>query len=165
MSAATGFFSDYSSSMPYLSHGVSDEVRNISDMARDFLKHISKASVAYGHLNKIQAAIEDAAAMALEDNWDGEDGSAVVPNTVTIAKRFVAALPSDIAIPDVYPDARGEITFEWRSGKGRIIAVSIYPNGTIGYSSLIGSSKVYGNESFVSSVPAVLVKRIAKVYQ
>ena len=164
MSAAVSSFNDYNPSGFYQSTGVSAEGISLAGIARKFQKYMASANVGYGHLNEILTAVEEAAGAAVEADWDGEGALPVDQHTVALATRFVSALPSDIKVPDVYAQTRGELTFEWRSGKGRIVSVSVYPNGTIGYASLIGSSKSYGNESFIAAVPAALVRRIAKVY-
>lgn len=164
MSATASLYSDCSSTAFYTSRGVSEDVGRVAKVARDFIQYIARASVAYGPLNEIQNSIEEAAEVAADIDWDGEDGLPVARRTVEMAKRFASALPTDIKIPEVTAESRGELTFEWRAGKGRIVIASVYPNGTIGYSSLIGTSKAYGNESFISSVPSELIRRIAKVY-
>lgn len=165
MSVACGDHHLYSPLISYQSPGVSAEFSKILDSAQDLYRYVAGANVAYGHLNELQNSIDSAAATAVTDDWDGEGAVPVARRTLSLARKFASALPSDIRLPEVYPEARGELTFEWRAGKGRITTVSIYPNGTIGYASLIGTSKTYGNESFVSSVPAALVQRISKVFQ
>lgn len=164
MSEAVRSFNEYNPSRFYQSAGVSAEGISLADMAWKFQDYMASANVAYGHLNEILAAVGEAAEAAAQADWDGEGALPVDAHTVALATRFVSALPSDIKVPDVYAESRGELTFEWRSGKGRIVSVSVYPNGTIGYASLIGTSKSYGNESFIAAVPTALVRRIAKVY-
>lgn len=164
MSAANGSLRMFSPLVSYNSCGVSEEFSKVAASAKEFYKYLAGANTAYGHLNELQTAIDEAAAAAVLPDWDGEGATPVDGRTLSAARRFASALPADIKLPEVYAESRGELTFEWRAGKGRIVSVSVYPNGTIGYASVIGTSKAYGNENFVSSVPASLVQRIAKVF-
>lgn len=164
MSATVCLPGDFSSLSFNPTQGVSDDFAKLANAAKSFRQYLARANVAYGHIAEISQAIDHAASFAGIENWDEEGALPVSQHTVSLAKRFASALPSDIEVPEIYADSHGELTFEWRSGKGRIVAISIYPNGTIGYSSLIGASKVYGWENFVSSIPAMLIHRIARIY-
>jgi hypothetical protein len=164
MTATVCMPGDFSSLSFSSTQGVSEDFAKIANAAKSFRQYLAGANVAYGHIAEISQAIDYAASNATIENWDDEGGLPVSGYTVSLAKRFASALPSDIEIPEIYAESHGELTFEWRSGKGRIVAISVYPNGTIGYSSLIGASKVYGWENFISSIPAMLIHRIARVY-
>ena len=87
MSSATGFLSQYPSMISYPSCGVSEEFGEIAATAKKFYQYIAEASAAYGQLNQLQKAIDDAAAVAVEANWDGEDALPVDARTLALSRR------------------------------------------------------------------------------
>ena len=51
--------------------------------------------------------------------------------TLLLAQRFLAALPSELAAPELAVDPDGEISFDWFGRSGRNFSVSLRSDGRV----------------------------------
>ena len=82
--------------------------------------------------------IHAASAAAAVANWDGYGAKAVSPETVDMAKRFAASIPSHMGAPEVSADPDGELSFDWELGDNRRLSVSISAAGRLAFVSVNG---------------------------
>ena len=60
-----------------------------------------------------------------EQNWDGNDASAIDLLAVQIASQFLCALPADIQMPEFAPEPDGSVSLDWIKSRNRIFSISI----------------------------------------
>ena len=68
-----------------------------------------------------------------EVDWDGEGACAITDSTLEIAKHFIEVFPEDMPLPEISPDADGDISFDWYWGKGKAVSASINSDGRISF--------------------------------
>jgi hypothetical protein len=95
--------------------------------------------------------------------WDGYGAEAVRGDTIDVARRFLEALPPDLASPDVGPEPDGDITFEWYKSPRRTLSVSVHAAGDLHYAALLGPNDRYGTEAFLGEVPAVILDLVQQI--
>lgn len=86
-------------------------------------------------------------------DWDSYGAQAVSRETVEWAKRFIDALPADIATPDIVPESDGDIGFEWYKSPTQILSVSISGGGILNYAGLFDDESIVKTEQFVTEIP------------
>lgn len=120
-------------------------------------EHLRLPASAYGEAWKIEADIHRVASEARCDNWDDEGSAAVNGETAELAAQFASVLPAGFPLPEVEAGRRGEIMFEWHTGKRSAVVVSVYPDRSIGYAVVRGQARAHGREPFQGTVPDVVV--------
>lgn len=95
------------------------------------------------------------------NGWDGEGAAAMSPGTVRYAAAFLAALPTQVPVPDIMTDRDGEAYLEWDRGPRAVMTVTIGPDGSLSYACLVGHTGFHGREMFKDRVPARILDGIA----
>jgi hypothetical protein len=98
-----------------------------------------------------------------ETGWDGYHAEPVSPETHFLAGEFLKALPLGIPVPAVSADPDGQITLEWYISPKKTVSVSISGDGDLHFSSLNGSSSIYGTESFYGKAPRNILEAIQRL--
>ena len=81
--------------------------------------------------------------------------------TLLLAQRFLAALPSELAAPELAVDPDGEISFDWFGRSGRNFSVSLRSDGRVAYAGAFGPEKTkYGTDRFDDQVPEEIVEAV-----
>lgn len=102
--------------------------------------------------------LDEVFAACAEPNWDGHDATPVHALTYERATTFLESLPSWVGKPDVTADPDGEIAFDWRFGRGRLLAVSIGLNGSLSFIYRNGAVRMRNTIWFLDQqVPAELL--------
>ena len=144
--------------------GASDEARFIARESEEGRRRLRETqSIGLG----ADRAFEELFVVAREcraANWDGYGAEAVQEETYWQAYQFLGALPLGIPAPTAGAEADGHLTLEWYQNPGRVLSVSISPNGMIYYAALIGSSKRSGTEPFLGEVPEDVLHIIRRVF-
>ena len=85
-------------------------------------------------------ACEDAIRSLLESagipNWNGEGAMPVSKEAVNVAVGIIDKLPGEIAEPNIYADADGNIEFDWELENGTMFTLSVGGKGDIAVSSV-----------------------------
>ena len=98
------------------------------------------------------------------DGWDGYSASAISPSAHHAAVRFILSLPASLPMPDVVPEADGEISLEWDYGQWRALSLSIGENGQLAYAAMLGRRKRdKGSEIFDDVIPSEILATLWKV--
>ena len=96
-------------------------------------------------------------------NWDGENAMAISEETYLEAANFLALLPLTIRTPDVVPEPKGGVAFEWEQN-GRIFVVSVKGRQTLAYAGIFGpTAKTYGSEDFSDSIPTSVISNLQRL--
>jgi hypothetical protein len=69
--------------------------------------------------------------------WDGEDAVSISTDAVDRALNLIYLAPDTIHPPEIVPSADGEIAFEWRRGRDRILAIVSHRSDII-FSAILG---------------------------
>jgi hypothetical protein len=86
----------------------------------------------------IRDEILDVAAACSKEGWDGEEAAPISADSVGRAIKLIYLAPDGIRPPDVVPTIDGEIAFEWRLGKFRIVSLLVR-DYEISYSAILGA--------------------------
>ncbi len=71
----------------------------------------------------IRDEILDVGIACSKEGWDGEDAAPISADAVGRALNLIYLAPDTIHPPQVMPSADGEIAFEWRIGRNRILSL------------------------------------------
>lgn len=133
-----------------------------------------QGNVGYQQVSSAYAASDEKAALrsevaelmmdCVQDGWDGYGATAASKESFAAAQRFVNALPTGFKMPEVSVDTDGCFNFEWRRSARRTLLVSVHPDFTLHYASLVGNSRHYGDEPFFNRLPSTLERLLEHLY-
>jgi hypothetical protein len=144
--------------------GVSADSRVIMEMYREALAHWFYPVHTADRLVKIERALDEVRERCSEPGWDGYDARAITEGVFKHALRLVAALPTDLPLPEVVPEANGEIAFEWYRNPRSVFVASVAEDGRITYAGLFGGNSANGTEQFGYSVPSPMVDNVRRLF-
>lgn len=113
---------------------------------RDVVERGDLWTSALGRTRAELAAVQESSNLP---NRDG-DGSKPIRSEVLelaegVATRLLRLLPDDIPLPDVFPEADGEICLNWSTEEGRVFSVSMGEHGNANYAGEFGKEgEVHG---------------------
>jgi len=81
-------------------------------------------------------------------NWDGYNALPVAQETLCGTYQLIASLPLGFPRPSISAEPDGQLTLEWRKSPGRVLSVSVAPDGLLHYAGLFGPNKRYGTLVF-----------------
>jgi hypothetical protein len=114
-----------------------DKVKEVEKSKPDAGGHTTDpVSLAWKEL--IRDEILDVAAACSKEGWDGEEAAPISADSVGRAIRLLYLAPDGIRPPEVVPTIDGEIAFEWRLGKYRIISLLVHGD-EISFSAILGA--------------------------
>ena len=114
-----------------------DKVKEVEESKPDARGHTADpVSLAWKEL--IRDEILDVAAACSKEGWDGEQAAPISADSVGHAIRLLYLAPDGIRPPEVVPTIDGEIAFEWRLGKYRIICLLVHGD-EISFSAILGA--------------------------
>jgi len=85
-------------------------------------------------LNALNEAYEECS----HENWDGEGAKAINLKIYTYAKNFINFIPTIVPSPEIFAEFSGEISFDWRPGKGKALYLTLKNDGLCVYSFING---------------------------
>lgn len=103
-------------------------------------------------VNRLRAAY----IRALAPDWDGGGADPVDVSTFEYTLQLIALLPADLPVPDVFPEADGELALEWDFGPRNVFSVSVGRDGTLTFAGLFGRSKLHGVEYLGDRIPEAI---------
>lgn len=99
------------------------------------------------------------------EGWDGYGAKAITRATCSRTEAFLNDLPNWMPVPDVVPEADGEIAIEWYLAEDWTFSVSIGAKGPLHYAGLFGDEdEVHGVKAFDGvAIPDEILQFIRKV--
>lgn len=98
-----------------------------------------------------------------EANWNGEGAVPIPELAFQEARAFLQKLPDSFPLPEATPEPDGYLGLEWYANKWLLYVVSFKGNGALSCSGLIGPDRTYGTRYIDESIPAEILRHIAKV--
>ena len=144
-----------------IGRGISEPAKYIDRTSREFSKW-QQQSVTFSKQPSYEALWE-AWQPCKEPNWDGDGANAVERETYQIAYRLIEALPNGFPAPTISAEPDGHLSFEWYKHPRRLLSVSVSPDGTLYWASLIGSEDPRGSCQFFNEFPKTLLYWIGRV--
>ncbi len=75
-------------------------------------------------------------------NWDGQGALAITDSVIALAEKVVRALfglvPKGTPVPDLIPEADGEICISWSVGADRLLSLSVGTHGKMNFACQFG---------------------------
>jgi len=105
----------------------------------------------------------DAWKLCSSPNWDGDGAREVEQDCYRVAYRFIEEIPTSLPSPTISGEPDGHINLEWYSASRRTVSVSISPDGTVYWASLIGTERMRAAFHFTGELPKTLLSSIARV--
>jgi hypothetical protein len=114
-----------------------DKVKEVETAKPDAGGHTTDpVSLAWKEL--IRDEILDVAAACSKEGWDGDEAVPISADSVGRTIKLIYLAPDGIRPPEVVPTIDGEIAFEWRLGKFRIISLLVHSD-EISFSAILGA--------------------------
>jgi hypothetical protein len=96
-----------------------------------------------------------------QSDWDGYGALPISQDAYLEARRLLQALPDDILVPEISPDPRGGISFEWYKGPNWVFTLTVKGTGVLVYAGLMGKdNRAYGTQKFSESIPKIILQYI-----
>jgi len=146
-----------------LARGFSEEAAYVENTAAG-RRRVLHQSAALGMQSVLDNELAEVWEECSKPDWDGHGAVAVRERTYQNAQRFLLALPLGTRPPSVGAEPDGQITFEWRHSRRRILSVSVSPEDELHYAALLGPSRTCGTEPFFGEVPKLIRELIGRVY-
>ena len=81
----------------------------------------------------------------------------------SLAQRLLLALPSSLVAPEMSIDSDGEIAFDWRGQKNKMVTITLRSDGRLTYAAYFSASdKDHGTKQFIDAVPKAIIDLINK---
>lgn len=140
----------------------------LEEALQDFMKlHAHDVPMPANHADrqKVFQALEAQSESCAIPGWDGYGAEPVSLDAYRCAYRIVESLPPGIPMPDVGAEPDGHLTLEWYRSPGRVLSVSVSPEGELNYAALLGgASRRTGREVFQNTVPGDMLHLIRQVF-
>lgn len=138
--------------------GSSEAANLVARLVRDGFLHYARP--------RIELLMSDIEGLVTSPEFErvGEDDPTPIDiQTAEAAIAFALLLPQSLPIPEVAPEADGDISFDWLGPFGKMFSVSINRNGRIAYAGRFGEkSKIRGTEQLLEICPPEITRGIAK---
>jgi hypothetical protein len=123
---------------------------------RDFLK-----GSASDWFPTIDAAFQGIRHECQTDDWDGHGAIAISDRVIALARTVTAALftllPKGTPVPDIVPEADGEICISWSVETDRLLSLSIGAHGKINFAGQFGKEGgIHGWQPVDTTSPTAL---------
>ncbi len=141
--------------------GFSDAAKYLDDTTRRFRQR-RQDSVTFSR-QPTYDALWEAWQPCKEANWDGEGADAVEYEAYQTAYLLIEALPSGVPLPTIAAEPDGHLSFEWYKHPQRLLSVSVSPDGTLYWASLVGSEDPRGSCQFDGEFPRTILYWIGRV--
>ena len=147
------------------SEGFGDFSKRIGSIQREIAQMWGSESVTFGRrLADARLTLLGMYRDCMRADWDGYGASAITEDAFEEAKRIIELLPSSIEMPEIVAEPTGDIAFEWRRGRGRILVISVSGKHRIAYAGIFGDNKVHGSEYFEETLPLAIIQHLRRLY-
>lgn len=147
------------------SGGASDDAAHIASQFREFFSRLVQSATGSERVLEPRQAVLDLVVKCGNDNWNAEGAQRIPVEAAARAIELLAALPSYIPVPDIFPDPTGAISFEWyRRPKHRLL-LSIYGSGAVEFAALLGvGNEMYGEARMEGGLPEIIRAHLRQLF-
>jgi hypothetical protein len=143
--------------------GASDTAQLVFDQSNMMRSRLDESSVLGLSGKGVFDELVEVAINGSLPGWDGFEAMPIQESTYRQAEGFLKALPMQVPPPSIGAEPDGHITMDWYSAPRQVLSVSVSPTGELNYAALLGPSKAYGTEHFVSTVPPRILNLISEL--
>jgi hypothetical protein len=129
--------------------GVSTESKQVTECVLQVRNHASE-TISFGWRNALMQELIELQMRNDKPGWDGYDALPITKETVMAGIVFLMGLPDCVAIPDIVPEATGEVGFFWEKDEGKQFSISIGVSSLV-FAGLIGPKKIHGEMKFLTN--------------
>lgn len=150
VSITLGLGLGYAGLSPYARRGsaVSEEANALSKAASAVIRKVEESQILFGGKSAVLSELRALAQDCAQEDWDGNDASALHPAALQTAEDFVRALPSGIQMPECAADPDGSVSLDWIQSRNRLFSVSVGCSNRLAYAWLDGADKGHGVARF-----------------
>lgn len=143
---------------------VSRESGKLRAVLMSMLGAVSR-SVAFGvRHEEARLALDQAFLDASYEDWDCHGAKQAHPLSYYHARRFIAALPTTLPVPEFGVDPDGELSIEWYRAPRRVFSASVGRNGRLTYAGLFGRSESHGTEYSLDEIPDSILANVGRLF-
>jgi hypothetical protein len=119
-------------------------------------------------LPTVDAAFRGIRSECQSANWDGQGALAITDSVIVLAEKVVGALfglvPRGTPVPDLIPEADGEICISWSVGADRLLSLSVGAHGKINFAGQFGKEGgIHGWQPINAASPSALDESLQDV--
>lgn len=127
---------------------ISPEARAVHEAATKVVKLTEESLALFGEKATALSQLSALEAECAEQGWDGAGATPMDPIAISLARRFVRALPDGIPLPEFAPEPDGSISVDWIASRTRLFSLSIGHSNRLAYAWLDGADKGHGVAGF-----------------
>lgn len=148
------------------SSAISAEAGAIHKAATKVVESAERSQALFGEKAVALSELIALATECSEPGWNGDDAAAIDPTSITLAERFIRALPAGIALPEFAPEPDGSISLDWIQSRTRMFSLSIGRSNRLAYAWIDGGDKGHAVAHFDGrAVPLRILEDIRRIVE
>lgn len=120
---------------------VSHEAQVVRNAATAVVDSAERSQVLFGRKAEAISQLMVLANECSEEGWDGDEASSINPLAVSMAERFLRALPDDAPLPEFAPEPDGSVSLDWIQSRNRLFSMSVGTSNRLAYAWLDGADQ------------------------
>ncbi|MGD1029646.1 MAG: hypothetical protein ABSA05_00760 [Opitutaceae bacterium] len=142
----------------------------VKECLADVEESIASSYYLAGNVQIAKAELAKLATKATNDNWDGEGGSKISPESLDLAFKLIRSMPRDWLAPDFDLDSDGNVSLDWYGGPSRRLSVGVGKNGKLSYAWMLPNKRGkveqnYGVAQSEGLFPETVIEVLPKLVQ
>lgn len=128
-------------------NAVSLEAGAVKKAAATLVRTVEQSQALFG-------AKSDAISRLLQvtEEFSADEMTAVNPNAIFVADKFIRALPDGIALPEIAVEPDGSISLDWIQSRKQLFSLSVGNSNRLAYAWLDGTNSGHGVDRFDGNI-------------
>ena len=145
----------------HLGQGLGETSRDLRDAIQRFHAHANEP-LSLGWKRNLLDQAQEFGDSCSQAGWDGYDASPISSEAVARALLLIDLIPEWAPPPELAPSPEGEISFEWYSGRNKILSVTPQ-KGLLVYAASLGTDHTrYGKVPVLDSWPSDILSILSE---
>jgi hypothetical protein len=146
------------------SSALSREAEDVNEAARDVLNSAEGSQVLFGDKAQALSDLVTLGAEHAQPGWDGDNAAPIDPTALSLARRFILAMPYDIPRPEIAPEPDGKISLDWHQSSSRQFSLSIGHGNRLAFAWLDGADRGHAVAQFDGvNIPWLVLDHIRRL--